>query len=749
MYEPLAAEPPSIRLLILLKGSHRDPVRCRLEHVSLTDEPEYEALSYTWGDSSATQPIQVNDDPRPVTRNLVSALQHLRHEDHDRYLWVDAVCINQADTAERGQQVSIMGQIYSKAKSVVVWLGPEESVAPDALRPYSFLKRLPDLPQLKTTLNERLPEELSTSSSSQLYIDDGERKNSSEVFMDDTVLLAFTVLYMLSQDAHILALVKQGTAEQDSFRERILGALLEIFERSWWSRMWVVQEIVLAREVTVMYGQISAPWEIFASAGLTIERHRTSCCFETRSHVQHFWATLTKISNEILEVEQSQLLRRGDDEVVRFIKDYGKEGAVAPRGGFMHQNRTKLSAYIWHTRRRDATDPRDKIYGALGLVPDWMDTEPIIPDYSISSYHVFRNATVKLIRGSRNFDILCGIQARWSDHRDLHSFIQSHDSPTTETLTRMIKYNRTYGPYLPSWVPDFEAPTPYHHTDRQAKLLLTNCMSITDVPIEVHDDYILSTDSLRIDIILDAGPVLFVPPGHNSEARGVLTETLSSAHVLKDWSSAAKTMKYFRPDEYPLGGGTFEYAFMQTVCAGVKWFRHPHGNRRPLFILEMGMGDGAYQPLEDGDFAMFKNWEDWVLNHQHLSLPEYAQQRGIDETPVRNLNKSIVSNCLGRRFFITSKGYIGLGPPGTRTGDSIYVPFGSRTPFVVRRGGVALLSDKGLQRCHTLVGDCYVQGIMRGEIQTAYERLKEAYDAGEELDGSEIKRFDLEKLYLQ
>ncbi len=59
-------------------------------------------------------------------------------------------------------------------------------------------------------------------------------------------------------------------------------------------------------------------------------------------------------------------------------------------------------------------------------------------------------------------------------------------------------------------------------------------MSIIDVPIEVHDDRILSVNSLRIDSILDAGPILFVLLGHNSEARGVLTETLLSAHVFKD-----------------------------------------------------------------------------------------------------------------------------------------------------------------------------------------------------------------------
>jgi hypothetical protein len=102
----------------------------------------------------------------------------------------------------------------------------------------------------------------------------------------------------------------------------------------------------------------------------------------------------------------------------------------------------------------------------------------------------------------------------------------------------MIEYNRTYVPYLPSWVPDFMAPTPFHQADRQAKLLLTNCMSITEVPIQVHDNYVISVNSLGIDLILDAGPIRFIPPGHDSEARGVMTETLSSAHVFKDWSSA-------------------------------------------------------------------------------------------------------------------------------------------------------------------------------------------------------------------
>jgi hypothetical protein len=169
--------------------------------------------------------------------------------------------------------------------------------------------------------------------------------------------------------------------------------------------MWVVQELVLARDVTIMYGRISAPWEMFARAGLSIERHRNSCCLEDQTHNQESWNVLSYISNEVLEIEQSQLLRRGDDEVADFFHRYATNG-VAPKGGILRPNRTKLCAYIWHTRQRDATDPRDKVYGVLGLVPDWMATKPIAPDYSTSSYHIFRDVVLKLIRGQQNFDIL-------------------------------------------------------------------------------------------------------------------------------------------------------------------------------------------------------------------------------------------------------------------------------------------------------------------------------------------------------
>jgi Heterokaryon incompatibility protein (HET) len=85
--------------------------------------PTYEALSYTWGDHSVTALIQVNGIELQITLNLFRALQRLRKGRKKRVLWVDALCIDQSNLAERSEQVPRMRSIYQRAERVVVWLG--------------------------------------------------------------------------------------------------------------------------------------------------------------------------------------------------------------------------------------------------------------------------------------------------------------------------------------------------------------------------------------------------------------------------------------------------------------------------------------------------------------------------------------------------------------------------------------------------------------------------------------------------
>lgn len=121
IYEVLK-EPDSLRLLELLPDQSGRSIRCRLKTARLTERPLYTAISYTWGDASTRHSIIVNDEVVLVRENLHSLLQELRHSRDPQILWIDALSINQADNAERSQQVRLMGDIYRSASGVVAWL---------------------------------------------------------------------------------------------------------------------------------------------------------------------------------------------------------------------------------------------------------------------------------------------------------------------------------------------------------------------------------------------------------------------------------------------------------------------------------------------------------------------------------------------------------------------------------------------------------------------------------------------------
>ena len=97
---------------------------CDLFKVSLDDEPGYAALSYVWGDPKDTTDICLGGRVMPVTKNLANALKRLR-EVPQEYFWADAICINQEDVNERGQQVQLMEDIYSSADMVYAWLSAD------------------------------------------------------------------------------------------------------------------------------------------------------------------------------------------------------------------------------------------------------------------------------------------------------------------------------------------------------------------------------------------------------------------------------------------------------------------------------------------------------------------------------------------------------------------------------------------------------------------------------------------------
>ena len=139
--KPLDPRRKEIRHLILQPVSAGTEIRCSTETVSLLEQPEYEALSYVWGDMSVQREIIFDGMPFPVTENLAIALHHLRLPDKPRRVWVDALCINQSNAKERNEQVTLMGEIYTMAKPVLIWLGEASEGSDEAFASMSTITK--------------------------------------------------------------------------------------------------------------------------------------------------------------------------------------------------------------------------------------------------------------------------------------------------------------------------------------------------------------------------------------------------------------------------------------------------------------------------------------------------------------------------------------------------------------------------------------------------------------------------------
>jgi len=203
-YQPLTS-PKAIRLLEWRIGQGME---FKLLHTSLDTCPPYVALSYTWGGPVYHQEIQVDGHSFPVTTNLHDFLRQFTH----RYekakkgfalgFWIDAICINQKDLAERGAQVRLMAEIYQRAASVEIWLGnlsPKTDFALTKLREW----------------NEYL--------APILY-------ETRDILREDYLL------ENLISDNDLFI----GPPGSDAYTA--WEAIKELLERPWWTRAWIVQE---------------------------------------------------------------------------------------------------------------------------------------------------------------------------------------------------------------------------------------------------------------------------------------------------------------------------------------------------------------------------------------------------------------------------------------------------------------------------------------------------------------------------
>jgi hypothetical protein len=208
-YQPLPSN-GHFRILELLPGEATEDggggVCCRLHTERFADaEDKYTAISYVWGDPNDRVAIICDGRIIEVTVNLADALSHIRDRAESRFVWADAICINQEDDTEKGHQVKRMGKVYESAEEVLVWLGNDsEGIAEDCFN-------------LIRETNEYLDHQY------EIY---GGLQNMP-------------------------AITKGSPISFDKSRWNKVRTLTKM---PWFTRLWVVQEAALAKQCTLLWG---------------------------------------------------------------------------------------------------------------------------------------------------------------------------------------------------------------------------------------------------------------------------------------------------------------------------------------------------------------------------------------------------------------------------------------------------------------------------------------------------------------
>lgn len=288
-YQPLQ-EPMDFRLLELLPGERDETLKCSLAHSSLTSHPYYHAVSYTWGTPGLIQEIELSGVAHSIQANLFEFLQQLRLTYATVTLWVDALCINGNDILEKNIQVPLMGLIYSYAKSVLVWLGPQADGSEEY---FDSCNQIPPEPQ---SLRSRILKNTDS---------DAGKPNSA--------------------------------------------AIASLQCRTYWTRTWIIQEIVLASDIYVFCGDRFSHWPNF---------------------VLHM---------PDRDIDNQAIGMRNPTHTFGKLK---KLRIIATR--------LTLRQLLFQCHMSRCSEPRDLIYGLLNIAEDTKGNPgSIVPDYSSSLETLF------------------------------------------------------------------------------------------------------------------------------------------------------------------------------------------------------------------------------------------------------------------------------------------------------------------------------------------------------------------------
>ena len=427
------------RLLVLYPGSSRDPVCCAFIHTDLADPFRYEAISYAWGSATRTNLVfsTSGHSAIPVTASAYSALKAVRYTDKRRVLWIDGLCINQRNEVEKAHQVGIMGRIYGKAERTLVYLGEDDD---DFAYTAYTLRCLQRHHEPGVPLEEEHPLQ---------------RALKKVDFEHNETLEHMVYAAYLARETEY--------ASQDSFKP-LLEFRRAFFARPWFTRLWIMQEVALSKEVVFHFAGQAIVWGTIMALYNLLD-------FWFHQRDQKFYGHPVVSDRSILGTKVFERFTRLDNTGPTGFPFAGewlilrhRIAAFDQPEEYYSQGRGPLTVkrhlvdLMYEMRHYRCGDARDRLYAILSMFDEDIP-EILKPDYkaSTTTSKVFANITRCLI-SKGNFDVLAAAQGLPTQRPDLPSWAVNWEDPpdrerffTTKSLGGDVQVGTKDG--MPSVLP--------------------------------------------------------------------------------------------------------------------------------------------------------------------------------------------------------------------------------------------------------------------------------------------------------
>ncbi|KIX97826.1 uncharacterized protein Z520_06604 [Fonsecaea multimorphosa CBS 102226] len=537
LWQPLDPSRREIRLLILQpdKDRHAFPIG-RLITVSLEQQLHYDAISHAWGGPSEVYYININKIKVPITSNVLDVLQHLRDPHQEKAFWIDSLCINQYDTKERAEQVKLMEHIFHRAVQVQAWLGCESAGV------------------------ERL-------------IDD------------------------INNDKALQKLFRGR--DWDRRRQNEVSSLKDFVSIRYWSRVWILQELALARSVVFVFGKKS----------FAMKR-------------------LEKLDGALRQARQESWGRDLVD-AISILLPIISAANLFPMAttGSREEKARRAVKMLSRARRLGCSDARDRIYGMIGIMTAMFGPDFIDAGYECSLREVYTRFAGRLISETGSLAILNQAEV-------IFSSIEG----------------------LPTWVPDWASRSVHDGANYRME----------------YCDWFHAAGEFSVE------PKALAPTCMSSLSR----------------SSVLKCMGFI-------------FGMVRVTGAYCGSYRWPNSKRELRPMIE------SWRQTYSGSVESFMRTITLSLSARASDLEECykAGESGSTETE-RRIRRPCMDATSERRFFVTNNNAPGLGPRDTRPGDFLAVLAGGRVPYVLRRSS----KPDALPNTYALVGECFVDGVMYGEL---------------------------------